>query len=96
MLPEEIYKRRHFGTPQSFFLMAANYVVMALAIQMFAACAKIELYFWITLGLLVVYNAYKINRDREEYDKIRIIAYIISIVGLAVMFFAFRSGAKHC
>ena len=96
MLPEDLYKRRHYGTPQSFYLISANFVVMALAIQMFASCTVISIYFWITLGLLAAYNFYKIRRDREEYDKIRIIAYIIGVVGMVIMFFAFRHGAQHC
>jgi len=91
MLPEEVFKRRHFGTPQSFYLIAVNYVVLTLAIQMFAADKLINWFFWVTIGLLALYNAYKINRDREEYDKIRIIAYIISVAGMAVLFFALRS-----
>jgi 4-hydroxybenzoate polyprenyltransferase len=90
MLPEEVFKRRHYGTPQSFYLIAVNYVVLTLAIQMFAAHNPINWFFWVVLGLLAAYNAYKIHRDREEYDKIRIIAYIISVAGMVVMFFALR------
>lgn len=96
MLPEEVYKRRHFGTPQSFFLIMANYIVLVLAIQFFAMCAAISLYFWISMALLAAYNVYKIRREREEYDKPRIIAYAISLAGLVLMFFVFRSGAGHC
>ncbi|RKR81492.1 hypothetical protein BDD43_1639 [Mucilaginibacter gracilis] len=96
MLPEDVYKRRHYGTPQSFYLIAVNYVVMALTIQAFASCPQINWFFWVVLAVLAAYNVYKIRRDREEYDKIRIIAYIISVAGLAIMFFAFRSGTQHC
>ena len=96
MLPEEVYKRRHFGTPGSFYLIAINYVVLALAIQAFAACTQINWFFWIVIAALAGYNLYKLRRDREEYDKIRIIAYIISVAGMAIMFFVFRGGAQHC
>lgn len=96
MLPNNLYKRRHYGTPGSFYLMGTNYVVLAMAIQMFAACTTIGWGFWVVMGLLVLYNIYKIRRDREEYDKIRIIAYIISVVGMVIMFFLFRNGAQHC
>ncbi|WP_448702306.1 hypothetical protein ACFGVR_08175 [Mucilaginibacter sp. AW1-3] len=96
MLPEEVYKRRHYGTPQSFFLIIVNYVVLVLAMQFFAQCTAISLYFWITMGLLAVYNFYKIRREREEYDKARIIAYVVSLAGLILLFFALRSSAQHC
>jgi hypothetical protein len=48
------------------------------------------------MGLLALYNAYSIRREREEYDKIRIIAYIISIAGMVLLFFVFRSSAQRC
>ena len=96
MLPQEVYKRRHFGTPQSFFLITVNYITLAIAIQLFASCTKIQWFFWVVMGLLAAYNAYKIYRDREEYDKIRIIAYIIGVAGMVLLFFVCRSGAQHC
>jgi len=95
MLPEDIYKRKHFGTPQSFFLITVNFVVLTLAIQIFAACNQIQWYFWAVVAGLAAYNAYKIHHDREEYDKIRIIAYIISIACMVLLFFAFRRNL-HC
>lgn len=96
MLPEEVYKRKHYGTPQSFFLIIANYVVFVLAMEFFAACTVINWFFWVTIGLLAAYNFYKINREREEYDKARVIAYMISLAGLALLFFVLRAGAQHC
>lgn len=96
MLPEEVYKRRHYGTPQSFFLIIANYVVTVLAMEFFAGCTKINPFFWITMGILAVYNFYKIRREREEYDRARIIAYVVSLAGLILLFFVLRSGAQHC
>jgi uncharacterized membrane protein len=96
MIPEEVFKRRHYGTPQSFFLITANYIVLVLAVEFFAACTKINWFFWVALGLLALYNVYSIRREREEYDKIRIIAYLISIAGMVLMFFVFRSGAQRC
>lgn len=96
MLPDEVYKRRHFGTPQSFFLITVNYVVLILAVQVWANCTKIQSYFWITLGLLALYNVYSIRRNREDYDRMRYIAYAVSLVGLVIMFFAFRLKAQTC
>jgi 4-hydroxybenzoate polyprenyltransferase len=96
MLPEEIFKRRHFGTPQSFFLITVNYVTLAISIQLFALCSQIQWFFWVVMGLLAAYNTYKIYREREDYDKIRIIAYIIGIAGMALLFFVCRSGTRHC
>ena len=96
MLPEEVYKRRHYGTPQSFFLIIVNYVVLVLAMEFFATCIKINWFFWVVTGLLAVYNVFKIRREREEYDRTRIIAYVISLAGLLLLFFVLRSGAQHC
>jgi hypothetical protein len=96
MLPEEVYKRRHFGTPESFFLITANYVILALAIEFFADCDKITNGFWITIGLLAAYNVYKVRFDRHEYDRTRILAYVISLAGMLLMFFLFRQNARHC
>lgn len=96
MLPEGIYKRRHFGTPQSFVLITVNYIILALAIEFFALCTQINWFFWVAIAALAYYNFYKIRRDREEYDKIRIIAYIISVVGMVILFFVFRGGAQNC
>ncbi len=94
-LPEEVYKRRHYGTPQSFFIIITNYIVLALAMQFFVGCT-ISWWFWLTLGLLAAYNAYKIHREREEYDKARIIAYVLSLTGLILLFFLLRGSLQHC
>ncbi|EHQ27114.1 hypothetical protein [Mucilaginibacter paludis] len=96
MLPEGLYKRKHFGTPESFFLITTNYIVLVLGMQFFAECTQINWFFWVVIGLLALYNIYKLRREREEYDKIRIIAYLISIAGMALLFFALRSGAQRC
>ncbi|WP_295653244.1 hypothetical protein [uncultured Mucilaginibacter sp.] len=96
MLPEEVYKRRHWGTPESFFLITANYVTVAIATDFFAMCNPISIYFWITLAVLAFYNFYQLRREREMYDKARTIGYCISLVGLVLMFFLFRAGAHNC
>jgi uncharacterized SAM-binding protein YcdF (DUF218 family) len=96
MLPEEVFKRRHYNTPESFFLITANYVTVALAIEFWAMCPKVDWFFWVVIGLLVVYNVYKVHREREMYDKVRIISYAISVVGLFLLFFILRAGNLHC
>ena len=98
MIPPEIYKRRrrHNNTPESALLIIANYIVFAICTQLFAMCNKINSFFWVTLGLLALYNFYIIRKNREEYDRIHIIAYVLSIVGLALLFFLFRLKATPC
>jgi FtsH-binding integral membrane protein len=96
MIPEEIFKRRHYGTPESFTLTLINVVVVAVIIQLFALCTTISVYFWVALGLLAAYNIYNIRRNRESYTKASIIGYIISIVGLVIMFFALRMNTQPC
>ncbi|RYZ96734.1 MAG: hypothetical protein EOP47_23240 [Sphingobacteriaceae bacterium] len=98
MIPEELYRRRrnHNNTPESVLLIIANYIVFAIATQLFAMCTRINGFFWIVLGLLALYNFYIIRKNREEYDRIRIIAYVLSLIGMALLFFVFRSKATPC
>lgn len=96
MIPDELFKPKHFGTPGSFYLITVNFIVLALSVQFFASCTQINWFFWVSIGLLAVYNVYQIRFYRDEYDKTRIIAYIISLIGMVFMFFVFRSGASHC
>ena len=95
-LPEEVFKRRHFGTPESLMLIVVNYVVVAVGVEVFAMCTKINWFFWVVLGVLAYYNYYTIRRNRDEYNRATIIAYAISIAGLILMFFLFRLKATPC
>jgi hypothetical protein len=88
MTPEPIYKRRHFGTPQSMLLIITNFIVLAVLLTL---CGKNPgWFFWVSIGLLALYNFSNIRKDRESYDKTRIIAYIISIVVMIILFFLFK------
>lgn len=82
------FKRRHFGTPQSTILIIANYVVFAVILTF--TSGKTGWFFWIAIGLLALYNFFNIRKDRAEYTKARVIAYIISIVMMAIFFFIFK------
>ena len=90
MLPDDLYKRRHYGTPQSILLIMANYVVFAVATSMFASSDTINIFFWIVMGVLAIYNFTNIRKDREQYNRIRIIAYVISLALLVIMFILLR------
>jgi uncharacterized membrane protein HdeD (DUF308 family) len=90
MLPREVYKRRHYGTPQSMLLIISNYAVFAVAASIFTTPQSIGWFFWVVIGLLAVYNFFNIRKDREEYNKTRIIAYIISILLMVAMFITYR------
>jgi hypothetical protein len=90
MLPEEVYKRRHFGTPQSMLLIIGNYAVFAVSTSLFASGKTINWFFWVCIGLLAIYNYLNIRKDREEYTKVRIIAYVTSIVLIVLVFFVLR------
>lgn len=93
MLPEEVYKRRHYGTPQSMLLIITNYAVFAIATSLFASGKTINWFFWVCIGLLAIYNFFNIRKDREEYTRARIIAYIISVALMVTIFFIFRHQA---
>lgn len=96
MLPEEIYKRRHFGTPESVSLIIINYIVTIIAIQTFAMRTCINSFFWVVIGLLAAYNAFRINRNRDSFDRKNVIAYSISLVLLLASFFLFRMRTQPC
>jgi hypothetical protein len=47
-------------------------------------------FFWTVLILLAVYNYFNIRRFHEEYNKITIIAYLISLAGLILLYLLMR------
>lgn len=98
MIPEELYKRRrrHNNTPESMVLIITNYIVLALAMNFFAACEKVNWFFWVIIGLLALYNFYILRKYREEYSKIHIIAYVVSLAGMVLYFFVLRGKAITC
>lgn len=96
MVPEEIYKRRHFGTPQSVSLIVTNYIVTIIAIQAFAMCLKINWFFWVVIGSLVIYNIFQIRKNQEVFDRKNLIVYGISLVLLLAVFFLLRIKAQPC
>ena len=89
MLPEELYKRRHFGTPETLMLIVVNYVVVAVGVELFAMCDKINWFFWVIFGGLIVYNAFTLRKNWSEFDRIAIIAYVIGAAGLPLLFLMF-------
>jgi len=95
MLPEEVYKRRHFGTPQSTLLILTNFTVFAVSASIFVGCT-INWFFWVTVGLLALYNFFNIRKDREEYNKFRVIAYVVSIIVMIALFILFRLKGENC
>ncbi|MCD8740659.1 hypothetical protein LT679_08615 [Mucilaginibacter roseus] len=98
MVPEQLFKRRpqHNNTPEMLMLIIVNFIVFAVSVQVFAMCSKINSFFWVVLGFLALYNFYTIRRNREELDRVRIIAYVVSLVVMVALFFLFRSRATPC
>ena len=92
MVPQEVFKRRrnHNNTPESILLTIANFIVVSLTLTLYSNHA-LNWFFWIVMVLLAAYNVYTIRRNREEYTRVNIIAYVISLVVLVAMFFLFRS-----
>jgi hypothetical protein len=87
--PPQVFKRRHFGTPASFTIITTNYIIVAGGLAIFTSHHKIHWFFWVIFGLLAAYNAFSIYKNREEYDKVSIIAYIIGVAGLPLLFLMF-------
>lgn len=96
MIPDQLFKRRHFGTPESVSLIVTNYFVMVIAIEAFAMCTRINWFFWVVLGLLAVYNVFQIRKNREVFDRKNLIVYGISLVLLLAVFFLLRIKAQPC
>lgn len=94
MIPEEVFKRRHYGTPESFSLITANYVILALLMTIYGTVAM-HWSFWLFIGILLLYNVNVIRRNRDEFRGGKMIGYMISIVGLAGMFLLFRYGTHR-
>jgi uncharacterized membrane protein HdeD (DUF308 family) len=92
MLPDEVYKRRpnHNNTPESITLIIANFIVFAVATQLFVSATKIGTFFWVVVGALAVYNFFNIRKYREDYNKAQAIAYILSLVIMVIFFFVMR------
>ena len=85
-----VFKRRHFDNPVSFSLIMTNYIVAAIGLAIFAdSHHKIHWFFWVVMGGLAVYNVFSVYRYREDYTKVHIIAYIISLVGMGLLFLMF-------
>lgn len=96
MIPKELFKRRHFGTPAPVSLIVVNYIVTVVAVQAFAMCTQIKWYFWATLGLLAVYNFFQIRKNPEVFDRKNLIVYGISLMLLLAVFFLLRTKAQPC
>ena len=95
MIPEEVFKRRrrHNNTPESVLLIIANFIVVSVSLTLFTRKDHVGWFFWVVIGLLAVYNFFTIRRNREEYNKITIIAYVISMIVLCVLFFLLKGKA---
>jgi 4-hydroxybenzoate polyprenyltransferase len=91
MVPGEVFKRRrrHNNTPESLLLIIANFIVIAAALTLYTN-HPLNWFFWVILACLAVYNVYTIRRNREDYNRITIIAYVVSLLVLIAMFFLLR------
>jgi len=95
MIPEDVFKRRprHNNTPESILLIIANFIVVSVGMSIFTDKHRIHWFFYIVLTGLAVYNYFTIKRNRHEYDRFTIVAYVISLLALIGMFFVLRGKA---
>jgi len=95
MIPNEIFKRkpRHNNTPESVLLIIVNFIVVSLAISLFAGKNHVSWFFWVVIALLAVYNFFTIRRNLHEFNKVVTVAYVISFVILIAVFFLFKGKA---
>jgi hypothetical protein len=95
LIPEEVFKRRkqHNNTPESIILIIVNFIVVSLGETLFWDKHHINWFFWVVIGLLVVYNFFSLRKNLEVYSKVDFIAYVSSmivLVILAVVLFIFQ------
>lgn len=98
MLPENLYKRRraHDNTPPQLLLIVTNCIVLAVLVSLFATCDKISNFFWGALAVLAIYNAYTIRRNRELYNRLNTIVYVVSIIGMVIVFYFINKQPHNC
>jgi hypothetical protein len=94
MIPEEVFKRRprHNNTPQSILLIIVNFIVISCDATLFVHKEGIHWFFWVILAVLAVYNFFTIRKNIEDFNRISIIAYVVSIVVIAVLVFLLKGG----
>ena len=92
MIPEEVFKRRrrHNNTPESILLIIANFIVVSTSLALFTTKHHVGWFFWVIIGCLALYNFFTIRRNREEYNRITVISYIISMIVLCLLFFILK------
>jgi len=95
LVPEELFKRRrrHNNTPQSVLLIFTNFIVVSVNLALFTNKQHVNWFFWVVTGLLALYNFFAVRKNREEYDKATVIAYVISTIVLTGLFFLFKGKA---
>lgn len=76
-------RRRHNNTPKYVLLIIANYVVCCTLLTL---DPKFNWFFFLTVGLLAIYNYFTIRRNIEEYTKPVVISYVVSIIVLIMLF----------
>ena len=94
-LPEEVFKRRrnHNNTPESVLLILANYIVIFASSILLADKKHINPFFWVVVATLAVYNFFTIRRNREEFQGVTLISYIVSVLILIGVFFFLKNNA---
>lgn len=98
MLPDNLYKRRrqHNNTPPTILLVLTNAIVFVLMIQAFTTCDGVNNFFWAALAVLALYNVYTIRRNTEEYTRVNIIVYTLSIAVMILVFFYLDARPGNC
>ena len=97
MLPENVFKDRHYDSQAVVTLITANYIVFALAVEICVSCTGVNWFFWVILAGLAFYNYYTIRRNSEEFSEKRIqIVYGASVVGLGIVYYLLGVVGQHC
>jgi hypothetical protein len=97
MKPEIVFKDRNYSQQALISLITANYIVFAIGVQASVNCQRVHWFLWVVIAGLAWYNYYTIRRNREEFEEKKTqIIYVISILGMGLLYYLLGVVALHC
>jgi hypothetical protein len=88
ILPEEVFKRRHFNTPWSVLLIMTDYTAVFVLFSIYHHTTP-NWFFWLVIAVLVLYNFLELRKNRELITRSILIVYVLSLLFLIFLYFFF-------
>jgi ABC-type branched-subunit amino acid transport system permease subunit len=97
MIPGNVFKDRNYSTQALSTVIIANYIVFALGVQMCSSCTGMHWFLWVIVAGLAAYNYFTFSRNRDEFAERKTqIIYVVSVLGLAIVYYLLGVAALHC